>query len=138
MASVCVISILRIATIKSVDFNDMTYSFTPLAYWGAVEINLAVICACLTTLKPLVDRLFPTLLGSSPAGSAEPGPIDTIGMRRVRSKSTQEHSFARSHDGRSTLSEDGAPDLAMQDIEARPGPGCELPIPARVHEKQGT
>jgi hypothetical protein len=137
MTSVCVISILRISTIRSVNFNDMTYSFAPLAYWGAVEINLAVICASLTTLKPLVDRLFPRLLGSTPAGSGGPGPVVTIGKQRVRSRSNQERSPAKSHDGRSTLSEDGEPDFAMYDLEARPGPGCELPMPTRVYAKQG-
>jgi hypothetical protein len=54
------------------DFSDFTYSLATLNIWGAVEVNLAIICACLTTLKPLVARVFPRLLQSrdwGPSGS---------------------------------------------------------------------
>ena len=34
-----------------------------MAYWGAVEVNLPIICACLTTIRPLLNKLFPGLLG---------------------------------------------------------------------------
>lgn len=43
----------------------MTYEFSTVAYWGAVEVNLAIICACLTILKPLLVQLFPRLLNST-------------------------------------------------------------------------
>jgi hypothetical protein len=46
---------------------DMTWNMTSIANWSSVETNVFVVCACLTTLKPLfqkfvrpcVDRLFP-------------------------------------------------------------------------------
>lgn len=39
---------------------------------GAVEVNLPIICACLVTIKPLLAKWFPSLLGtSSPAASAQ-------------------------------------------------------------------
>ena len=58
-------SIIRIIAVRQANFGDMPWDFAVLAYWAAVEINLAVICPCLTTLKPLVDRFFPRLLGST-------------------------------------------------------------------------
>jgi len=48
--------------------KDPTYELATLAYWGAVEVNLAIICACLTTLKPLLQKLLPNLLGSAAYG----------------------------------------------------------------------
>ena len=65
MNSVCLVSLIRIVTITRMDFEDVTWKFAVLAYWGAVEVNLAIICACLTTLKPLVVRIWPTLLAST-------------------------------------------------------------------------
>ena len=63
--SVCLVSLIRIVTITRMDFEDVTWKFAVLAYWGAVEVNLAIICACLMTLKPLVVRVWPTLLAST-------------------------------------------------------------------------
>jgi hypothetical protein len=48
------------------DFSDMTYHhMATLSIWGSIELNLAIICACLTTFKPLIVRVFPKLLKSS-------------------------------------------------------------------------
>jgi hypothetical protein len=44
--------------------SDITYDFSVRAYWAAVEVNLAIICACLTTLKPLLAQVFPGLIES--------------------------------------------------------------------------
>lgn len=33
------------------------------AIWSAIESNVGVVCASLPTFKPLIDRLFPRLLG---------------------------------------------------------------------------
>jgi len=63
--SVCLVSLIRIVSIVRLDFLDITYTFSTISYWGAAEVNLAIICACLTTLKPLLVRLFPRLLGST-------------------------------------------------------------------------
>jgi hypothetical protein len=65
MNSACLISIIRIVSLKSLPFDDFTYHLATLAIWGSVEVNLAIICACLTTLKPLIARMFPRLLKST-------------------------------------------------------------------------
>lgn len=105
-------------TISRLDFTDITYNFAVISYWGAVEVNLAIICACLTTLKPLLVRLFPKLLGTSMASryGTTPGhnvavrygdasrtgggrPTDTLSsQRKKRHLTTEEHEFAKLDD----------------------------------------
>ncbi len=84
-----------------------------MAYWGAVEVNLAIICACLTTLKPLIVRLFPEFLGSMSSrfditahnGAAAP---ETVGTQRVKPRqiAIEEREFSRL-DEESVKSEQG-------------------------------
>jgi hypothetical protein len=63
--SACLISIIRIVSLRSLPYGDFTYHLATLAIWGSVEVNLAIICACLMTLKPLIVRIFPRLLKST-------------------------------------------------------------------------
>jgi len=46
---------------------DITYQTVGMANWSMIEISASIVCACLTTLKPLVVRLFPGF-SSGPAG----------------------------------------------------------------------
>ncbi|KAM7211743.1 hypothetical protein V8F06_012876 [Rhypophila decipiens] len=65
-AFVCLISILRLIALIDITFNpglDGSYTSADLIYWTAAEVNAAIVCACAMTLKPLVQRLFPKLLG---------------------------------------------------------------------------
>lgn len=39
-----------------VDKTDMTWDLVPISKWSVIEINMAVICACLTTLKPILTN----------------------------------------------------------------------------------
>ncbi|PVI00787.1 hypothetical protein DM02DRAFT_466239, partial [Periconia macrospinosa] len=60
---VCIISILRIPSIfKAGNSKDPTYENISIAIWSIVEVNVAIIGACLSTLKPLFVRLWPHLL----------------------------------------------------------------------------
>lgn len=58
---VCIVSILRVYAISVFNKhqNDATYHSAPTAYWSAIEANLAIVCASLPTLKPLIVRLVP-------------------------------------------------------------------------------
>jgi len=55
--SVCLTLILRLVSVY-IDPSDIAYDFSLRAYWAAVKVNLAIICACLTTLKPLLAQAF--------------------------------------------------------------------------------
>lgn len=60
---VCVVSILRLDSLYlGSKTTDPTWDFVGVAIWSSVELNTAVICTYLPTLKPLVSRLFPRLL----------------------------------------------------------------------------
>jgi len=36
----------------------MTWDLVPISKWTVIEINMAIICACLTTLKPILTNYF--------------------------------------------------------------------------------
>jgi hypothetical protein len=62
---VCFISILRlIQLLRAQTDPDFTYVAAELSYLTAVEINGAIVCACVMTLKPLLVKFFPRILGS--------------------------------------------------------------------------
>ncbi|KAH6651331.1 hypothetical protein F5144DRAFT_617914 [Chaetomium tenue] len=67
---VCFISILRLLPLfRAQSDPDFTYVAAELSYLTAVEVNGAIVCACVVTLKPFLSRFFPRLWGSS-AGSS--------------------------------------------------------------------
>lgn len=76
---------LRIeALIVGVDHSkaDTSYYYPGVAAWSLIEINIGIICACLPTLKPIVDRLFPQLLHDTrrnPAARGNQKPPDHHG-----------------------------------------------------------
>ncbi|KAL2271411.1 hypothetical protein VTJ83DRAFT_782 [Remersonia thermophila] len=64
---VCVISIIRLAYLimsTKQDWWTMDGSYTSahMIFWTTVEVNTAISCACIMTLKPLIEHVFPRLL----------------------------------------------------------------------------
>ena len=132
------------------DFSDITYHFTVVAYWGAVEVNLAIICACLTTLKPLLTRFFPKLLGSlSSEKTSQGGALSHTGGRsgtigggggggggggtaqRTRRTTLEERSFARLDDD--SLKSDEEEGQSSYEMEASPGKGGFVTAPGKAY-----
>ncbi|KAK4454220.1 hypothetical protein QBC34DRAFT_471045 [Podospora aff. communis PSN243] len=61
------VSIIRLVILvqeKGTPDPDFTYNGTNLTYWTVIEVNTAIVVACIMTLKPLVSRIFPVLLDS--------------------------------------------------------------------------
>jgi hypothetical protein len=58
---VCIISCLRLHSlvVLSQHEEDTAYYFGPPIYWASIEMNLAIICACVPTLKPLLIQIVP-------------------------------------------------------------------------------
>ena len=52
---------------------DPSYKNASIVCLTIIEPDLAIVCACLTTLKPLVVKLFPRIFGSSRRSSEEMG-----------------------------------------------------------------
>ncbi|KAE9375914.1 hypothetical protein N431DRAFT_370863 [Stipitochalara longipes BDJ] len=62
---VCIISIVRIPSLYlAITTPDPTWNNIGISNWSCIEINAAITCASLSTLKPLVSRFFPNLLPS--------------------------------------------------------------------------
>lgn len=89
---VCVVSFLRLNSLYlGSKTTDPTWDFVGVAIWTSVELNTAIICACLPTLKPLASRLFPPLLLSSRShahyqryGSGIDTHYDTVTSKRFK------------------------------------------------------
>ncbi|KAH7067024.1 hypothetical protein BKA63DRAFT_425415 [Paraphoma chrysanthemicola] len=62
---ICIVSILRLHSLYLASITkDPTYENVGVANWSCIELNTAILCACLPTLRPLIVRLFPSLLPS--------------------------------------------------------------------------
>ncbi|KAF2009340.1 hypothetical protein BU24DRAFT_468309 [Aaosphaeria arxii CBS 175.79] len=62
---VCIISIVRLYALHTGSVTtEPTYDNFAIAIWSVVEVNGAIVGACLPTLKPLISRWFPGLLSS--------------------------------------------------------------------------
>ncbi|KAH7389284.1 hypothetical protein DE146DRAFT_724657 [Phaeosphaeria sp. MPI-PUGE-AT-0046c] len=58
---VCIVSILRVHSLYVLHQSEddpLFYSAPPI-YWAAMEMNLAIVCACVPALKPLVVKIIP-------------------------------------------------------------------------------
>ncbi|ORY11358.1 hypothetical protein BCR34DRAFT_624866 [Clohesyomyces aquaticus] len=64
-AAVCAISITRVIATYAVANeyikhpNDVIYYTAPVFFWTNIELSLAVVCACLPTLRPIYLHFFP-------------------------------------------------------------------------------
>ncbi|KAI4277218.1 MAG: hypothetical protein LQ337_001932 [Flavoplaca oasis] len=54
---VCVVSIVRLVILANVDQSDITWNYVPAAIWSAAEPSVAVVSACLPSLRPLFVRV---------------------------------------------------------------------------------
>lgn len=60
-------------------FYDITWRAVTIAEWTMIEVNAAIVCGCLTTLRPLLTRLCPRIMSSQANLSHEPeNPPDMI------------------------------------------------------------
>ncbi|KAH8661084.1 hypothetical protein BGZ61DRAFT_464724 [Ilyonectria robusta] len=64
-AAVCAVSVTRVVATYSIAAeyinhpNDVIYYTAPVFFWTNIELSLAVVCACLPTLRPIWKYLFP-------------------------------------------------------------------------------
>ncbi|KAK4238677.1 hypothetical protein C8A03DRAFT_14885 [Achaetomium macrosporum] len=60
---VCLISVIRTIFLNQLLYStDPTWDLVIIANWSSAEINAAVVCACLPTLRPALARAFGPLL----------------------------------------------------------------------------
>ncbi|KMP03545.1 hypothetical protein CIHG_00821 [Coccidioides immitis H538.4] len=51
-------SIYRFITLFSMDFQDVSYTFSNPSLWSLIEVAFGIVCACLPTLRPLLSTFF--------------------------------------------------------------------------------
>ncbi|CAK7226762.1 hypothetical protein SEUCBS140593_006351 [Sporothrix eucalyptigena] len=82
----CAISIIRIKYLKQ--YEDFSWENVASSCWSVGELSSAVTCLCLPTLKPLVQRLVPRLIGSTASPSTGPtGGYSSKGYRKHSERS---------------------------------------------------
>ncbi|KAH7327466.1 CFEM domain-containing protein [Rhexocercosporidium sp. MPI-PUGE-AT-0058] len=63
---VTVVSIIRLQSLISfAKSNNPTWDNLPVSVWSTVEISIGMICTCMPTLRLLLVRLFPKIMGST-------------------------------------------------------------------------
>ncbi|KAM5376381.1 hypothetical protein ACJZ2D_005435 [Fusarium nematophilum] len=78
----CLISILRLYSLEvAADSTDPNWNYVDAAMWSVAECNVAVFCACLPTLRPLLKGFRERLLKSSKASSHSA--CDDVDLLRV-------------------------------------------------------
>ncbi|KAI0119598.1 hypothetical protein F4814DRAFT_247900 [Daldinia grandis] len=108
-AVVCIASIMRLVTLHQLRHTeDPSVSGLPLGIWSGVELDLGIICACLPTLRPMLARAFPRLLGSAVDSSSS--------WRRTERSARDGNGSYRMHELHSS-DEDGK--LEDRDVEMR-------------------
>jgi hypothetical protein len=73
---VCIASLLRFQFLDfEVLMRDPTWAAVTISAWANVEINLAIIIACIPTLRPLIAKFYPRLVepSASPGTSRDDG-----------------------------------------------------------------
>ncbi|KAF2246551.1 hypothetical protein BU26DRAFT_48625 [Trematosphaeria pertusa] len=64
-AAVCAVSITRVVATYAIaeeyikHSNDVIYYTAPVFFWTNIELSLAIVCACLPTLRPIWLHFFP-------------------------------------------------------------------------------
>jgi hypothetical protein len=117
MFSTCVISIYRIRTLKTAaSTNDPNWDNVDAAIWSFLEVTIAIIAACLPTLRPFFSKLMPRIFASSLGRSSHPSKyghyIQTPSSHCLRNmpKSKTQGRSRHSTDDTSTLrGDDGIP-----------------------------
>ncbi|KAH7190791.1 hypothetical protein DER44DRAFT_850633 [Fusarium oxysporum] len=69
----CIISIIRIQTLRvAASTKDPNWDNVDAAIWSFLEVAIAVIAACLPTLRPLFSKLMPRMFASSSRSTGPP------------------------------------------------------------------
>ncbi|KAF2679668.1 hypothetical protein K458DRAFT_346656, partial [Lentithecium fluviatile CBS 122367] len=61
---VCVVSIVRLHSLLTIDYNDATHSVTSALIWSMLEPSVGITLACVPVLKNLIPRVFSSFSGS--------------------------------------------------------------------------
>lgn len=71
---ICIVSIIRLTIVMSIrtDDRNVTYNLRDFMLWSTVEINIGLVCACLPSMRPLLQIIGLSRLFSTGRGTSEP------------------------------------------------------------------
>jgi hypothetical protein len=114
--SVCVISVIRVYSLFSIDNANPTWTLVGIANWSSVEFAIAVMCGSLPTLRPLLNKIHPKSATSQP--TPQLAEVTIGGGRHSKPKSSRKDAFARMHGFDSSIEHDT---IDMNDMETLVG-----------------
>ncbi|OAT12111.1 hypothetical protein BDBG_07502 [Blastomyces gilchristii SLH14081] len=86
---VCVVSIVRIKFMGDLArAKDVTFILVNIFLWSFVEPCLGIVCACLPTLRPLLQRVSRSVFGTEFGKSSSTGPGITPALVRTQQSTT--------------------------------------------------
>ena len=108
--SVCITSIVRVIAVSSISLSDGSWVNTYPAIWAFVETSIAVVSACLPTLRPIYKYAIygknGLSHGSKESSGRQSGDTDGIGL--TKSTSPWYKSIASKKSNFDTLESGGA------------------------------
>ncbi|RSM14649.1 hypothetical protein CEP52_001324 [Fusarium oligoseptatum] len=71
---ICIVSIIRLTIVMSIrtDDRNVTYNLRDFMLWSTVEVNIGLVCACLPSMRPLLQVIGLSRLFSTGRGTSEP------------------------------------------------------------------
>lgn len=64
--------------------TDITYNNANIAMWSGVELDTAIICACMPSLKPICQKLAPGWLSTTDTSADTAQDSDTMKLSHVK------------------------------------------------------
>ena len=70
-----IFAVLRLLSLRSLDFGDFSYTVPPVITWTYAETGVVILVACSPLLRPVFDKLFGRMLStrSQPTGPSQEG-----------------------------------------------------------------
>lgn len=87
-----IFAILRLLSLRSLDFDDFSYTVPEVITWTYAETGVIILVACSPLLRPIFDTAFRRFLSRASTDNSAPTPG---GMRNYGSNKTHSHSKTR-------------------------------------------
>lgn len=71
--SICIISVLRVVSVKQLNYSDLSYNVVLDVMWTTLEPTLGIINACLPMLQPVASKISQSQLLSYARGLSSKG-----------------------------------------------------------------
>jgi hypothetical protein len=127
--SVCIISVYRMCTLRgAVESQDPPWDNVGAAIWSVIELNCAIICASLPTLRPLVAKVVPGM-SSNHSGRAT---YERYGSKYATSSASRARSRPTFLESKQSPRSISTEELALSDMS----PGHQRVMP-RVYAEAG-